>query len=171
MCKPNYEQQGFFLRGHEKGWTQDRIQRAWDAFTAKRDAEAIRALPPTPATRENTMSNRIDPHTGQIIPNVDINAIRPGDEVTVRGIAGTVNGVPRLEVAFHGGGIISVAAVDVVTHTPRRIEIGDRVIVISSSAIQGTRGTVRDIMDGWAWVKFDGEGSPATVLLSKLECS
>lgn len=46
MCKPSYERQDFFARGQEKGWSEERIGRAWEAHKARRDAEELLAAPP-----------------------------------------------------------------------------------------------------------------------------
>jgi hypothetical protein len=51
MCRPNYERSSFFEKGAAKGWSVDRVQKAWDALghqRAREDARAIMAAPPPP---------------------------------------------------------------------------------------------------------------------------
>lgn len=190
MCKPTYERQAFFARGHEKGWPQDRIQRAWDAFTAKRDAEAIGdgqfsrtfGLPPISAEDGALTKEACDrlrksaAITEEVLaenearrPGVNMASIRPGDEVTVRFVAGAVvqrAGGERLSAHMSDDGVrLAVRPEDIVSHTPRSIGTGDSVRVPGASK----PGTVEAVSGKWAWVMFADESFPLSITLDQLE--
>lgn len=159
MCKPTYERQAFFTRGHEKGWPQDRIQRAWDAFTAKRDIEALSSSTQEGLRKSAAITEEILAENEARRPGVNMASIRPGDEVTVRFVAGAVvqrAGGERLTVHMATDGVrLAVRPEDIVSHTPRRIEIGDRVAFIGIHGERNLKGNVIAVHGDRAWVSWD----------------
>lgn len=45
MCWPLTNRVTFFARGRQKGWDEDRIERAWAAYVARLDAEELLRAP------------------------------------------------------------------------------------------------------------------------------
>lgn len=59
MCRPNYERQSFFAKGHAKGWTDDRIERAWSALSHQRAREDARIILAEPVPAPLVVGNRV----------------------------------------------------------------------------------------------------------------
>lgn len=109
--------------------------------------------------------------------SVDLSKIKPGDEVTVRGVVDSVRdfvGGAELLVKFEdwrrqpdvreSWSYVGVNVDQLASHTPKALSVGDRV-----------RGggwrctfTVVALDDGWAWLK-DAEGSRVQEPISVLE--
>ena len=101
---------------------------------------------------------------------IDISKIRPGDTVTFRGEVSRVNQcAERVDVGLEtiAGFTVWVRAERLVSHTPRQIQVGDRVRVSGGTYID-REGTVKATDNGAVWVCLSGYGYQ-TVLAGNLE--
>lgn len=100
------------------------------------------------------------PATGSAL--VDLSKIRPGDEVLVRR---TVAGLYSSQVNIGGENAdtllgtrpLWVSADQILAHTPKALEVGDRVKTKTVPAFASPFGIVRAIREGFAWVSRDNE--------------
>ena len=104
---------------------------------------------------------------------VKIEDIRVGDEVLVRCVVTDVSPKDVYSICVRASVCVQaqpswVAPMDIAQHVPRKIKVGDDVVV-NSGGLSGARGTIRAIYGQFAWVFSNSVGGYCTVPLSDLE--
>lgn len=100
---------------------------------------------------------------------VDISKIGPGDTVAVQCVVTDVSPKAVYSVAVRAAGCVQaqptwVSPSDIVSHTPRELQVGDRVRI----GISDPAGEVVGVYEGKAWVKL-GRCGPLTYDIANLE--
>jgi hypothetical protein len=102
---------------------------------------------------------------------VDISKIKPGDTVSIWGTVRTPpeNGFITVELGKSGDTVRhQFDAVEMASHTPKALAVGDRVRLSGTNIYNGRLGEIAALEGEDAWVRLD-DASHVTVGLPELE--
>jgi hypothetical protein len=108
---------------------------------------------------------------------LDLSTLKPGDEVTVKVVVVRKDDDDSYPVRVCARGdhrpgatmlsnYVDIPVADIVSISPRPLEVGDRVRVRGHES--GT-ATLLAVDGDWCWAKYDHDGARSTSLLSDLE--